>query len=185
MAYNQQDNIDDALVTIRRGVTVANEQTNKELVSDLYGLMGEMYHEKGMDKEAFAAYDSCLIWNSENIGCLNNYAYYLSLTGNGLQKAEQMSYKTVKAEPDNGTYLDTYAWILFMQGRYEEAKIYIEQALKNYKTPSADVIEHAGDIFWKCGDRNAAVEYWKQAVDAGGSDSVLKKKLKQKKYLNK
>ena len=96
-----------------------------------------------------------------------------------------MSYKTVKAEPDNGTYLDTYAWILFMQGRYEEAKIYIEQALKNYKTPSADVIEHAGDIFWKCGDRNAAVEYWKQAVDAGGSDSVLKKKLKQKKYLNK
>ena len=185
MAYNQQDNIDDALVTIRRGVTVANVQTNKELVSDLYGLMGEMYHEKGMDKEAFAAYDSCLIWNSENIGCLNNYAYYLSLTGNGLQKAEQMSYKTVKAEPDNGTYLDTYAWILFMQGRYEEAKIYIEQALKNYKTPSADVIEHAGDIFWKCGDRNAAVEYWKQAVDAGGSDSVLKKKLKQKKYLNK
>ncbi|WP_233582330.1 tetratricopeptide repeat protein [Prevotella sp. OH937_COT-195] len=185
LAYNQQDKIDEALEATRRGVAVVNDQSNKELVSDIYGLMGEMYHEKGMEKETFEAYDNCLMWNSENIGCLNNYAYYLSLTGNGLQKAEQMSYKTVKAEPNNGIYLDTYAWILFMQGRYEEAKTYIEQALKNYDSPSADVIEHAGDIFWKCGERISAVEYWQKAVDAGGNGKVLKKKLKQRKYFEK
>ncbi|MDD7318552.1 MAG: tetratricopeptide repeat protein [Prevotella sp.] len=185
MAYNQKDDLDEALEAARRGVAAGSEQTNKDFMSDLYGLMGEIYHEKGMEKETFAAYDSCLIWNSENIGCLNNYAYYLSLTGEGLEKAEQMSRKTVKAEPANGIYLDTYAWILFMQGRYDEAKIYIEQALKNYDTPSADVMEHAGDIFWKCGEKDAAVDYWQQAVDAGGSNSILKKKLKQKKYLEK
>lgn len=185
LAYNQQDKVDEAIDATRRGVAVISDQSNKDLVSDFYGLRGDLYHTKGMLKEAFAAYDSCLVWKSDNVPCLNNYAYYLSLTGKELQKAEQMSYVTVKAEPNNGIYLDTYAWILFMQGRYEESKIYIEQALKNYEKPSSDVIEHAGDIFWKCGEHAKAVEYWQQAVDNGGDGKVLLKKLKQKKYFEK
>lgn len=185
MAYNQQDSIDEALGTASRGVAVADDGSNKELVSDLYGLMGELYHVKGMEREAFEAYDKCLEWNGENTGCLNNYAYYLSLTGKDLKRAEQMSYKTLKAEPNNGIFLDTYAWILFMEGRYGEAKEYIKRAMENYDAPSADVIEHAGDIFWKCGEHAAAVEYWQKAVDAGGDGPALIKKLKQKKYFEK
>ena len=185
LGYNMQDRVDEAIDATRRGVAVINEDSNKDLVSDFYGLRGDLYHTKGMLEEAFAAYDSCLVWKSDNVPCLNNYAYYLSLTGNNLQKAEQMSYITVKAEPNNGIYLDTYAWILFMQGRYEESKIYIDQALKNDETPSADVIEHAGDIYWKCGDHAAALKFWQQAVDEGGDSKVLLKKLKQKKYFEK
>lgn len=185
LAYNQQDKLDEAIDATRRGVAIISDQTNRELVSDMYGLRGDLYHSKGMVEESFAAYDSCLVWKSDNIGYLNNYAYFLSLTGKNLQKAEQMSYLTVKAEPNNGIYLDTYAWILFMQGRYDDAREYIEQALKNYEKPSAEVIEHAGDIYWKCGDRAKAVEYWQQAVDEGGDNKVLIKKLKQKKYFEK
>lgn len=185
LGYNMQDRVDEAIDATRRGVAVINEDSNKDLVSDFYGLRGDLYHTKGMLEEAFAAYDSCLVWKSDNVPCLNNYAYYLCLTGKNLQKAEQMSYITVKAEPNNGIYLDTYAWILFMQGRYEEAKIYIDQALKNDETPSADVIEHAGDIYWKCGDHASAVKFWQQAVDKGGDSKVLLKKLKQKKYFEK
>ena len=185
LGYNMQDRVDEAIDATRRGVAVINEDSNKDLVSDFYGLRGDLYHTKGMLEEAFAAYDSCLVWKSDNVPCLNNYAYYLSLTGKNLQKAEQMSYITVKAEPNNGIYLDTYAWILFMQGRYEESKIYIDQALKNDETPSADVIEHAGDIYCKCGDHAAALKFWQQAVDEGGDSKVLLKKLKQKKYFEK
>ena len=185
LGYNMQDRVDEAIDATRRGVAVINEDSNKDLVSDFYGLRGDLYHTKGMLEEAFAAYDSCLVWKSDNVPCLNNYAYYLSLTGKNLQKAEQMSYITVKAEPNNGIYLDTYAWILFMQGRYEESKIYIDQALKNDETPSADVIEHAGDIYWKCGDHAAALKFWQQAVDEGGDSKVLLKKLKQKTYFEK
>ena len=82
------------------------------MVSDFYALMGDILQQKGNTNEAYAAYDSCLQWKDDNIGCLNNYAYYLSLENKNLSKAEQMSYKTVKAEPKNSTYLDTYAWIL-------------------------------------------------------------------------
>ena len=110
--------------------------------------MGDILHQKGLAEAAFAAYDSCLVWKGDNISCLNNYAYYLSERGERLTQAEEMSYKTIKAEPKNATYLDTYAWILFMEGRYSEAKIYIDQALQNLEeSENNDVIkEHAEKI---------------------------------------
>lgn len=92
-----------------------NDQSNPSLVSDFYAIMGDILHDKGDDKGAYAAYDSCLQWKDDNYGCLNNYAYYLSVENKDLDKAAQMSYRTVQAEPDNSTFLDTYAWILFMQ----------------------------------------------------------------------
>ena len=97
-----------------------------------------------------------VVWRtkSDNIYCMNNYAYYLSINGDDLQKAEQMSYKTVQAEPKNATYLDTYAWILFLQKRYTEAKIYIDLAIKNDtdSIQNSVIWEHAGDVYAKLGD---------------------------------
>ena len=108
-----------------------NEKSDKGIASDFYAILGDLYHSKEMHAEAYAAYDSSLVYNPNNIGTLNNYAYYLSVERTNLDKAEEMSYKTVKAEPENATYLDTYAWILFEKKRYTEARIYIEQAMKN------------------------------------------------------
>ena len=121
-----------------------------------------------MKAEAYAAYDSSLVYNPNNINTLNNYAYYLSVERTNLDKAEEMSFITVKAEPENATYLDTYAWILFEKGRYTEARIYIEQAMKNGGDSSQVIVEHCGDIYFKLGDKDKALEYWKKA-DAMGS----------------
>ena len=129
LAYYNEDRRDDALATFQRGVSQINSESNAELVGDLYYFMGDLLHQRDRDKEAFAAYDSCLQWVPEHMACLNNYAYYLCLQGGDLERAEQMSYKTVKADPKNTNALDTYAWILFRQERYAEAKIYIDQAL--------------------------------------------------------
>lgn len=117
-----------------------NEKENKELASELYYVMGDAYHSCGKSEEAYEAYENCLRIDSEKISCLNNYAYYLSEENRDLDKAAAMSLKTVKAEPSNSTYLDTYAWIMFLQGRYEEAKIYIDMAIKYLdKTAENDV----------------------------------------------
>ena len=147
--------------------------------------MGDILHQKGQAAAAYAAYDSCLVWKDDNIGCLNNYAYYLSEEGEQLDKAEQMSYKTIKAEPKNSTYLDTYAWILFMQERYEESKIYIDQAVQNDSTVSEVILEHAGDIYAKVGDMDKALDYWQQAREKGADSKVLIRKIKLRKYLKK
>ena len=142
--------------------------------------MGEIYHNQGNKVRAYAAFDSCLQWKPDHYMTLNNYAYFLSIEGGDLKKAEQMSAKTVVAEPKNSIYLDTYAWILFKLERYAEAKIYIDRALQNDSdsTLSADVLEHAGDIYLKAGDKVGAVVYWQKALDAGGDAAALNKKIR-------
>ena len=185
LAHFQKDERDEALNSFQRGVAQINESSNKEIVSDFYAIMGDILHEKGREKEAYAAYDSCLQWKPDNIGCLNNYAYYLSEQGKDLQRAEQMSYRTIKAEPQNSTYLDTYAWILFMQERYEESKLYIDQAVQNDSTVSVVILEHAGDIHAKVGEMDKALDFWRKARDNGNDSKVKKRKIKLRKYLKK
>ena len=185
MAYYRQQDTDHALEAFRNGINVITDESNPEIVSDFYAVMGDLLHQKGREAEAFAAYDSSLVWKADNIGCLNNYAYYLSLQDKRLDEAEQMSYRTVKAEPENATYLDTYAWILFMQKRYAEARVYIDQALQHDEKPGAVINEHAGDIYALCGDIDGAVKQWAKALVDDPKNKLLIKKIKQKKYVKK
>lgn len=184
LAYVQKDDDDSALDALRRGVSQITKQSNKDLVSDFYAIMGDILHDKGLAEEAYAAYDSCLQWKDDNLGCLNNYAYYLSEENRELAKAEQMSYRTVQAEPDNATFLDTYAWILFKRKKYAEAMQYINMAVDNDTTKSAVIIEHAGDIHAVNGDTDGAVKFWQQALEAGAeNDKAIRRKIKLKKYV--
>lgn len=190
-AYYRQDDFDNALDAFQNGVSVITDESNPDIASDFYEVMGELLYKKGKVREAFAAYDSCLVWKEDKISCMNNYAYYLSELGEQLDKAERMSYKTIKAEPENATFLDTYAWILFKQERYAEAKIYIDQTLQYDPQASAILLEHAGDIYAKCGDMEKALDFWQQSLAKASDDSevkaehkeLLKKKIKLKKYL--
>ena len=180
--YMKKEN-DAALQTFKKGVAQIKPDSDPNIVSDFYAIMGDILHEKGLDKEAFEAYDSCLHWRPENLAALNNYAYYLSLSKNDLKKAEQMSYKTIKKEPANPTFLDTYAWILFLQERYEEANIYIDQAIKNDTIPSGVLFEHAGDIYYHVGKTAEALASWQQALKLGDKSATLKKKIELQKYI--
>ena len=191
IAYYNQEELDLALNAFQNGIGVINQQSDPDIVSDFYAVMGDILHQKGLDKEAYAAYDSCLQWKDDNYGCLNNYAYYLSEREIQLDKAEQMSYRTIKAEPKNATFLDTYAWILFKQGRYSEAKIYIDQTLQCDSDTSAILLEHAGDIYYHAGQRDQALAYWQQALARATEKedpkddrkAILTRKIKLKKYL--
>lgn len=183
LAYMQADRKDDSLNTFLKGTSMVNEKSDKRIVSDFYSIIGDLYHEKQQSREAYAAYDSSLVYNPDNIGALNNYAYYLSTERKDLDKAEEMSYKTVKAEPDNATYLDTYAWILFEKGRYAEAKIYMDDAMKNGGAESDVVVEHCGDIYYMNGETDKALEYWQKAKEMGVKSETIDRKIEQKKYI--
>ena len=195
LAHYQKEETDQALSVFSRGVRQISPQSDKNIASDFYSILGDLYHQKGKSAEAYAAYDSSLVYNPDNISTMNNYAYFLSVERIHLDKAEEMSYKTVKAEPNNGTYLDTYAWILFEKGRYTEARIYIDQALRNGGDSSQVVVEHCGDIYYHTGDLQKALEYWMKADEMGpdtGEGATprpeaelkrLKQKIKLKKYI--
>jgi tetratricopeptide (TPR) repeat protein len=183
IAYNQAERQDDALATCKKALERVTDKSKKEMVSDFYAVMGDIYHSKDQNVQAYAAYDSALVYNPSNIGALNNYAYYLSVERRDLDKAEEMSYKTVKAEPKNATYLDTYAWILFEKGNYAEARLYIDNAIKSDGEKSDVIIEHSGDIYYMTGDVDGAVKFWKQALKMGSKSKSLQKKIDKKKYI--
>ena len=168
-----------ALDALQRGTRAITDKSNRETVGVIYSILGEIYHNMGNKAQSFAAYDSCLQWKPDDVVTLNNYAYYLGEEGVNLKKAEEMSAKAVKAEPKNATYLDTYAWILYKQKRYAEAKIYIDMALKFTadSTNDATLREHAGDIYVGLKNYTSAVEFYKQALQQGGDIKMLNRKI--------
>lgn len=176
----QTDKQDEALETYRKATAQVTAESNTELVSDIYAAMGDLYHQAEQPEKAYHCYDSALVYNPSNIMVLNNYAYYLSEEDKELDKAEQMSLRTIKAEPNNATYLDTYAWILYKQQRYDEALMYIEQALAKDSAPSDVLYEHAGDICYRLGDATRAVNYWKQALEIQRNNETVEERLEKK-----
>ena len=181
-----KDDYNTALETLQKGVVYVDEE-NVSLLSDFYGQIGDLYYHLNKLDSAFLTYDKAIEYNPNNMGVLNNYSYFLSVAKKNLDKAERMSSVTVKAEPTNPTYLDTYGWVLFEQGAYTMAKIYIENAIKyseEKKTEiSSEVLEHYGDVLYKTGETEKALEYWIKAKEKGDSKSkTLDKKIETKTY---
>ena len=147
----------------------------------MVALLGDLYHEANRVDDAYAAYEKAIGYNGSNLLCLNNYAYFLSQDGVQLDKAAEMSKRTIEAEPENATFLDTYAWILYQQEQYTQAKIYIDQTMKlSEESPeNATLFDHAGDIYYRCGEVDMAIAYWKKALKLT-EDQKLQQKLKAK-----
>ena len=194
IACYQQDKKVEALQAFSEGIRQKKPDSRPAMVSDLYGIMGDLLHEMNRQEECFAAYDSCLVYQDDNASCLNNYAYYLSLQEKDLDRAEEMSYRSIRLQPDNKTFLDTYAWILFMKGRYGEAQAYMNKVCPPEATDSVllsdpyiggVVLEHAGDIAAMNDLTDQALRFWQLAEKAGGDGitALLPKKIKLKKYL--
>ena len=172
---------EEAAGILQQGLDRRSEDCSTELVATVFSFMGEVYHELDDLDLCTVAYDSALLYNPSDITVLNNYAYYLALEGRELEKALAMSARTIEMEPDNAIYVDTYAWLLFCLGRYEEAKAYAEKLIGLNSEMSAVEYHHCGDIFAKCGDIGRAVEYWIQAQRMGDESKILKKKIKRRK----
>ena len=182
--YYEEKAYQKALDAYREGLEKIPEE-NVHMRSDFYGQIGDIYFQIKRRKEAFEAYDKSLQYNPNNTAVLNNYAYYLTIlrpTGD-LDKAEQMSARCIKLEPNNATYLDTYAWVFFKKQNYSLALIYIQNAVGKDTTNSAELLEHFGDILFMTGDKAKAVEQWKQARAAGKKSKTLERKIAEEAYL--
>ena len=182
-AKYQQKKYAEALAVFEKGLEAMGDE-NPPVKSDFYAQIGDLNYHLGNRDIAFENYEKALKLNPQNLGVLNNYSYYLSIGNENLDKAERMSGITVKAEPTNATFLDTYGWVLFKQGAFTVAKIYIENAVKySEDKPSAEVMEHYGDVLYKTGETDKALEQWIKAKELGGDSKILKKKIKTKKYV--
>lgn len=181
VAWLQKKDYHKAISYIKN--TTALETQDKELLSQSFSFLGDSYHSIGDLKNSDAAYDKALTYNPDNAYTLNNYAYYLSLRNEQLDKAASMSDRSNQLQPNTASFEDTYAWILFKQKKFADAKIWIEKAILHDKDHSAVQTEHYGDIMFYLGDTNAAVQNWKKAKQYGGQSQVLQRKIDERKYI--
>ncbi|MBK9761529.1 MAG: tetratricopeptide repeat protein [Flavobacteriales bacterium] len=174
----KNDEAIEALVTGRDLVV-----DNKPLEGNFWSSLGDAYNEAKDYAKSDAAYDKALAINPDDATVLNNYAYYLSERNEQLDKAESMSRKCNDLQPGVATYLDTYAWIFYKQGKYAEARAWQEKAIAAGGEKEAVLIEHYGDILFKLGDSAAAVEQWKKAKDLGGASELISRKITEGKLV--
>ena len=183
VACLQLQKYDEAVKTLEEGDPYVLDNKPLKIQFDLY--KAEANYKLNKVQEAFKAFDDVILLDPENWMAMNNYAYYLSLRNEDLEKAELLSGKAVKANPDNPTYLDTYAWVLFMRKDYSLAKFYMEIALKNGGDKNGVIVEHYGDILFMLGNKDQAMEQWKKALATGDTSEFINEKIKQGRYLDK
>ncbi len=181
IACVQLEKYDETVTISEQGLDFVVE--NPQLEANFLMLKGEAIYKQGKKEEAFKIFDKAVEIDPENYLTLNNYAYYLSIEGNNLDKAERMSGRVVERFPDNSTYLDTHAWVLFKKGEYTLAKFYMESAIKNGGEDNATLLEHFGDILYKAGKVDEALVNWEKAKNNGGDSELLNRKIKEKRYI--
>ncbi|MDR2843141.1 MAG: tetratricopeptide repeat protein [Candidatus Symbiothrix sp.] len=162
-AYYLKKEYPTALSIFQKGLEMTPPD-NRGLLSTLSGQIGDLQHQLNNKQQAYEYYDKALQYNDKNIVVLNNYAYFLSLDKTDLDKAERMAATAVQLQPNSSTYIDTYAWVFFQKENYSLAKFYIESALAKTKQPSAELLEHYGDILYKTGNTDKAVAEWTKAL---------------------
>lgn len=149
---------------------------NPALVNDINSMLGDAYNGTKEYTKSDKAYDDALAYNANNDYVLNNYSYYLALRKENLEKAERMSAQTVKNQPANASFLDTYAWVLYMREKYKEAKKTMERALTQPDVTSTH-FEHYGDILFQLGDVEGAVKQWEKARSLTTQHDIIDKKI--------
>jgi len=149
---------------------------NPAFVSELNSMLGDAYQGSKEYAKSNAAYEEALAYDPNNDIVLNNYSYYLALRKENLEKADKMSAQLIKLFPENQSYLDTRAWVLYAQEKFKEAKKVMEKAI-DLGQVSATHLEHYGDILFKLGEVDQAVKQWQKAKQSGGNNIALDKKI--------
>lgn len=152
---------------------------DKILLTGFYTNIADAYNAVKDYEKSDKAFDNALKVEPDNVEVLNNYAYYLSLRKQNLDKAEKFSRRSNELSPNNRNYIDTYGWILYQLGKYREAEEWLGRALKIGK--SAVIMEHYGDVLYKLDRKDEALNYWKQAKETGPASELLDKKIADKK----
>ena len=184
-ALNMAGKPQDAKAFFEEGMACARNSKDKERQSSFYSSYADILHAVGEEERSYLYYDTAFVYNPANVVALNNYAYFLSLKGENIDKAQTMIEKVMRMENDNPTYLDTYAWILFVRKDYKGARMQIDEALQLIKGEPGDgsLYDHAGDIYYHLGMQKEAVEFWRKAEELNCENKVLKTKIKTKKYV--
>ncbi|MDA3909848.1 MAG: tetratricopeptide repeat protein [Bacteroidales bacterium] len=173
-AYQLEKN-DKAISSAETGLLYAKNEPQIQVEFLIF--MGESHYRKKQYEKSDSAFTEILKIDPSNVFVLNNFAYYLSLRGEKLEKAKQMSKKLIGLAQNNPSYLDTHGWVLYQMKDYEGAEKYIKQALEDGGSDRPAVLEHYGDVLYQLNRTEEAKTYWKKALKYDEANKALKQKI--------
>ncbi len=174
----QEKNYEDASYALEQGKKLSSANLN--LLGAFNSMLGDAYNGQELYNKSDEAFEAALDFDPNNYGILNNYSYYLALRKENLEKAEKMSKKVIDNNPEDVTFLDTYAWVLYTKGKYKEAKKVMEKAI-SLGNVEAIHYEHYGDILFKLGNVDEAVKQWQVAKGMDPNSELIDKKIADRK----
>lgn len=178
--YQQLEEYDSAMTYFRKSLSLVDKDDIKTR-SQIEASIGDIFYAKEMADSAFIYYKNAIDLDPDNLLALNNFAYYLAENEQDLDMAERYSAICVRANPENDTAIDTYAWIFYKKKDYEKAKEWIDKAISlEADNPQSEVLEHAGDIYFMNREVNKAVKLWEKALKLSPDNKILKKKIRQR-----
>ncbi len=172
-AYYQKKVYNKALGELNTGLSFTDD---KAMILEFYSLLAECYHQTKQYAESEKAFEAALAIDKNNLAVRNNYAYYLAIREKDLPYAKRLSKKTIKDEPENATFLDTYGWILFRMGKVKSAERYILKAINNGSSDNGEVLAHYAEILIDMGEYARAVKYLERILMLEDKEEVDKAK---------
>jgi tetratricopeptide (TPR) repeat protein len=181
LAQQQQKNPAKAVDAFNLGKELVID--NPILLKRFYAALGESYNSLKQFDKSDAAFEEALRIDPADVFVMNNYAYYLALRKVKLDSAANLSARSNELQPGMASFEDTYAYVLFRQGKHEEALVWMKKAMAHGEV-SADMHEHMGDILFHLGKTDEAVNEWKQAAAKPGASSKVSEKMNQRRYID-
>ncbi len=132
----------------------------------VYFSRGISYERQGKWTEAEADFRKALELRPEEPQVLNYLGYSFLERGENFDEAIAMIETAVKARPDSGYIVDSFAWGLFLLGRYEESVEHMERA-SVLEPVDPIVTDHLGDVYWAVGRKLEASFQWRRALSFG------------------
>ncbi|MFO0814629.1 MAG: tetratricopeptide repeat protein [Gemmatales bacterium] len=143
------------------------ENEEKDTSKDQYQeVIGNLEADAGNVDKAYEILSGLLKKKPDAPGLNNDLGYILASHDRKLDEAERMIKKAVEAEPENSSFLDSMAWVLYKQKKYKEAKVYMLRAVAQERGKNTELMEHLGDIHLALGEKDDAKKAYKASLDA-------------------
>lgn len=155
-----------------------------EAISNYFASIGDNLQVLDSVGATIDAYENALTFDPQNAVALNNYAFFLAEKGNDLEKALELSRRSLDTEEykNNASHLDTYAWILFRTGNIKEARSVQADAVKAAQKDEAESYElydHYGDILAADEATDEAILYYEKALKLAPDNKSISEKIKK------
>ncbi|MCB9852251.1 MAG: tetratricopeptide repeat protein [Phycisphaerales bacterium] len=133
-------------------------------VMDLRNILSEIYRRSGQDEQAIEQLEEIYRMAPQDGGACNNLSYTLADTGRDVDRAEQLVRSSLAQDPNSSASLDTLGWVLYKQGKFDEAVYYLRRALRAAQFSDPVILDHLADTLYRLGDKPEANRCWENAM---------------------